>query len=139
MARVMREVVVCDVCGGEADVSSVTVAVDGTEQGSELCAAHRGRLREAVARVLAVNRRRRSAAACRGAPARAVDWRWACRTSAATSRPSTRGRRSTVGSPDGLRRFRRGWPVNARRSGGTTRRASPIRTLVVPGECRNQL
>jgi hypothetical protein len=44
--------VVCDVCGTEADVATVTVAIDGAQQSAELCAAHRQHLREAVAGVL---------------------------------------------------------------------------------------
>jgi transcription elongation factor Elf1 len=52
MARVTREVVVCDVCGTEADVATVTVAIDGAQQSAELCPAHRQHLREAVAGVL---------------------------------------------------------------------------------------
>jgi hypothetical protein len=52
MARVMREVAVCDVCGSEQDVVAVTVAVDGAQQNPELCAVHRTQLREALAGVL---------------------------------------------------------------------------------------
>jgi predicted nucleic acid-binding Zn ribbon protein len=52
MARVTRELVVCDVCGSEQDVAAVTVAVDGAEQAAELCSAHRQQLRDAVAGVL---------------------------------------------------------------------------------------
>jgi hypothetical protein len=52
MARVTREVLMCDVCGSEADVATVTVAIDGAEQSAELCAAHRQHLREAMAGVL---------------------------------------------------------------------------------------
>jgi transcription elongation factor Elf1 len=52
MARVTREVVVCDVCGSEADVATVTVAIDGAGQSAELCSAHRQHLQEAVAGVL---------------------------------------------------------------------------------------
>jgi hypothetical protein len=52
MARVMREVAVCVVCGSEQDVVAVTVAVDGAQQNPELCAVHRTQLREALAGVL---------------------------------------------------------------------------------------
>jgi len=52
MARVMREVLVCDVCGGEEGVVAVTVALDGAEQSAELCAEHRRQLQEAVAGIL---------------------------------------------------------------------------------------
>jgi transcription elongation factor Elf1 len=52
VARVTREVVVCDVCGSEADVAPVTVAIDGAAQNAELCGAHRQQLQEAVAAVL---------------------------------------------------------------------------------------
>jgi predicted nucleic acid-binding Zn ribbon protein len=52
MARVMRELVVCDVCGSDQDVAAVSMVVDGGEQTAELCAAHRQNLQEAVAGVL---------------------------------------------------------------------------------------
>lgn len=52
MARVMREVLVCDACGGEDDVAAVTVTLDGADQSAELCAEHRQKLQEAVAGIL---------------------------------------------------------------------------------------
>jgi hypothetical protein len=70
MARVTREVVVCDVCGSEADVATVTVAIDGAEQSAELCAAHRQHLRDAVAGVLRTLTAEGQPAAEQPAPAR---------------------------------------------------------------------
>jgi transcription elongation factor Elf1 len=53
MGRVMREVLVCDVCGSEEDVAAVSVTLDGAEQTSELCAEHRRQLQEAVSGIMA--------------------------------------------------------------------------------------
>jgi transcription elongation factor Elf1 len=77
MARVMREVAVCDVCGSEQDVAAVSVAVDGAQQNPELCAVHRTQLRQALAGVLGASdattgrpaTRRGRKAAAGGAPA----------------------------------------------------------------------
>jgi transcription elongation factor Elf1 len=52
MARQMREVLVCDVCGSEREVTVVAVTMDGAEQTVELCAEHRLALQEAVASIL---------------------------------------------------------------------------------------
>jgi transcription elongation factor Elf1 len=70
MARVTRGVVVCDVCGSEADVATVTVAIDGAEQRAELCTAHRQHLQEAVAGVLRTLTAAEQPAAAQPAPAR---------------------------------------------------------------------
>jgi hypothetical protein len=52
MAREIREVLVCDVCGSDKDVAAVTLTVDGGKQNGELCAEHRRALDEAVAGIL---------------------------------------------------------------------------------------
>jgi transcription elongation factor Elf1 len=52
MAKEMREVLVCDVCGSEEEVSVVAVTVDGSEQRGELCGEHQQVLQEALAGVL---------------------------------------------------------------------------------------
>jgi hypothetical protein len=52
MAKVMREVDVCDVCGREENVTTVAMALDGEQQTADLCATHRQQLQEAVAGVL---------------------------------------------------------------------------------------
>jgi len=52
MARRKHEVLVCDVCGSDDDVTAVTVTVDGAERRAELCAAHRQQLQQAVAGLL---------------------------------------------------------------------------------------
>jgi len=80
MARVTRELLVCDVCGAEDDVAAMTVAIDVAEQTVELCASHRQQLRDAVAGVLSaagkgaeaesVRRGRKAAAATRRATAK---------------------------------------------------------------------
>jgi hypothetical protein len=87
MARMMREVVVCDVCGSDQNVATVSVALNGEQQTADLCATHGGQLREAVAGVLGgttgetarLTRRRRGrkaaagqAVATKGAPRRAT-------------------------------------------------------------------
>jgi transcription elongation factor Elf1 len=52
MAKMMREVVVCDVCGGEESVATVTIALDGEQQTADVCGLHCGQLQDAVAGVL---------------------------------------------------------------------------------------
>jgi transcription elongation factor Elf1 len=52
MAKEMREVLVCDVCGSEQDVAVVAITLDGAEQSGELCAVHRQALQQAVADIL---------------------------------------------------------------------------------------
>jgi transcription elongation factor Elf1 len=87
MAKVTRELLVCDVCGAEDDVAAVTVAIDGAEQTVELCASHRQQLRDAVAGVLG--------AAGKGAEGESVrrGRKAATPTVAARERAESRGRR----------------------------------------------
>jgi transcription elongation factor Elf1 len=52
MSREMREVLVCDVCGGEREVAAVAVTLDGAEQTVDLCSEHQLALQEAVASIM---------------------------------------------------------------------------------------
>jgi ribosome-binding protein aMBF1 (putative translation factor) len=102
MARVTREVVVCDVCGSEADVATVTVAIDGAEQSAELCAAHRQHLQEAVAGVLRTLTAAEQPAAEQPAPARRGPKTAAGRTPAARRAARTSAGRTPT-APTGRR------------------------------------
>jgi hypothetical protein len=92
VAREIREVVMCDVCGSEKEVTTVAVAVDGTEQSGELCAEHREALMKAVADILPepqavpAQRPARQASAARGKAAKRSAGKRAERQS--TPRPS---------------------------------------------------
>jgi hypothetical protein len=103
MAKVMREVLVCDVCGAEEGVAAVIVAVDGGERSAELCAAHRQQLQEAVAGVLGA---------------------------AEPSRPGRRARRAAAGGAAAGPRAPRKRAVRAReaRKGGAARQGRMPRT-----------
>jgi ribosome-binding protein aMBF1 (putative translation factor) len=109
MARVTREVVVCDVCGSEADVATVTVAVDGAEQSAELCAVHRQHLQEAVAGVLRT--------------LTAAEQPAAEQPAAEQPAPARRGRKTAAGRTPAAR------PAAARTSTTRTRTAPPGRRM----------
>jgi transcription elongation factor Elf1 len=69
MAKEMREVLVCDVCGSEQDVAVVAITLDGAEQSGELCAEHRQALQQAVADILPASTTSRPARAAQPATA----------------------------------------------------------------------
>jgi len=100
---------VCDVCGSEADVATVTVAIDRAEQSAELCAAHRQRLQEAVAGVL------RTLTAAEQPPAD--------QPAAAQPGPARRGRKTAAGRAPAAQ------PAAARTSTTPTRTAPTGRRM----------
>jgi transcription elongation factor Elf1 len=101
MAKAMREVVVCDVCGAEDNVTAVAVAFDGEEQGADLCETHRQQLRQVVAAALGsaapetAQGSGRRVAPSRSAGRRAAGKRASRKSGATASTPTSRMPRTT--------------------------------------------